>query len=102
VLAGVGKVKGTWDAGANYYGDPLGTDTIQLKGPQGTFTVTFDPARLGKEHPVPGGEAFAGIPQQVRGGSGAYARASETGSIVVTTNAAKTAVESMTLSTGIT
>ena len=71
VLIGVGKVKGTWVEGSDYYGDPIGTDTIQLKDPQGSFTVTFDPTKLGKEHPVPGGEAFAGIPQSVRGGSGA-------------------------------
>ena len=99
-LVGVGKVRGTWQEGADYYGDPIGTDTIQLKDPKGSFTVTFDPTRLGKEHPVAGGQAFAAIAQQVRGGTGAYAKASENGSIVVTTNAAKTAVESITLSNG--
>jgi hypothetical protein len=100
MLVGVGKVKGAWQEEADYYGDLTGTDTIQLKGQKGSFTVTFDPSRLGKEHPVTGGQAFAAIPQKVRGGSGAYAGASEDGSIVVTTNAAKTAVESMTLGTG--
>jgi len=38
-------------------------------------------------------------PQRIYGGTGAYARASESGSIELTTNAARTEVVSMTLHT---
>ena len=99
VLAGLGAVKGTWTEEDDYYGDMVGVDTVRLKGPRGSFTVSFDPTRLGKEHPVAGGQAFAAIPQSVQGGSGTFAHAVEKGTLVLTTNAAKSAVESMTLAT---
>jgi hypothetical protein len=100
VLGGVGKVKGVWNEGADYYGDSLGPDTIQLHNPQGTFVISFDTAKLGKVHRTPQGGYFDGLPQQVHGGTGAYARATESGSIVVNTNAARTSAQSLTLSTG--
>ena len=99
VLAGVGKVHGLWTEGLNAYGTPLALDTIQLHGAQGSFTVSFDTTNLGTAHATALGASFNKLPQHVTSGSGGDARASETGTIVVNTNATKTAVESMTLTT---
>jgi hypothetical protein len=96
-LAGLGEVRGFWNHSDDSFGDYLGPDTIQLRDSQGTFVIVFNDANPGKAHRTATGAVFNPIPQRVHGGTGAYARASESGTIALSTNAARTVVESITL-----
>ena len=76
-----------------------GPTLLQLHNAKGTFIVAFNADNPGQLHHIAGGGVYYQVPQLVSGGTGAYARATESGSIELTTNAARTVVESMTLST---
>lgn len=98
VLGGLGKVRGVWTESLDSLGDHSGPDTIRLRGPQGALLITFNNAHPGKAHRTPQGASFNPIPQRLLAGTGGYVRASESGTIVQNTNAARTVVESLTLS----
>ena len=100
VLAGTGKVQGTWTEIADAYGDPLGDDTLVLHNPQGSFVVTFSTLHHGKVQTTATGTSFKPIAQHVHGGTKGYAHVAEAGTITVNTNPAGKDVVSLTLATG--
>jgi len=98
-LGTLGEVHGVWTESVDTYGDPTGPDTLQLHDAKGTFLVAFNEQNAGREHRLAGGAVDYAVAQRVYDGTGAYARASESGSIELTTNSARTVVQSMTLNT---
>jgi hypothetical protein len=98
-LGALGAVRGIWNESADSEGDYVGPDTLQLHNSKGSFNVTFNADNPGQLHRIAGGGVYYEHPQHVSGGMRAYARAKESGSIELTTNPARTVVESMTLST---
>jgi hypothetical protein len=94
-LGTLGHVHGVWDVTVDARGVVFAPDELILRDSKGSFVVAFtQPART-----KAGGGVSYERPQVVLGGTGAYARASESGSIEVTYNAAGTQVVSMTLQT---
>jgi hypothetical protein len=98
-LGTLGEVRGIWHESSDSEGDYVGPDTLQLHNSKGSFNVAFNADNPGQLHRVAGGAVYYQHPQHVSGGTRAYARVKESGSIDLTTNAARTVVESMTLST---
>ncbi len=101
-LGALGKVRGVWNESVDEFGDYDGPDTLILHNAKGSFGVAFNDSPTSKpsSHAKTGGAITYEHAQQVLGGNGAYARATESGSIEVTTNAARTKVASLTLQTG--
>jgi hypothetical protein len=95
-LGTLGKVHGAWSESTDEFGDYLGPDTIQFSTSQGTFTIAFDSDNLKNAHKVGKESIFPPLGQQFDGGTGVYAKASETGSIQVITNPSKGVAETMT------
>lgn len=100
VINGLGKVRGVWNESADSFGDYLGPDTLRLRDPQGVFVLTFNTAKLGKAQKTPQKTYYYQFPQQLAAGTGAYVKATESGTIDLNTNAARNTVESLTLATG--
>jgi hypothetical protein len=98
-LATLGKVRGIWDESADQFGDYQGPDTIQLRGSKGTIVIAFSNAtHVPVSHTGRGSVSYQHF-QVSDGGTRAYSRATESGWIVLTTNAAHNSIESMTLTT---
>jgi hypothetical protein len=95
-LTGVGAVHGVWYESTDAYGDYMGPDTITLHGSQGSFTIAFNNGSPGPAH-KDGTTVYYQHAQKFDGGSGAYAGATESGSIDLNENARHTAVASITL-----
>jgi hypothetical protein len=94
-LGTLGQVRGILDETVDAHGDHDAPDELILRDSKGSFVVAFtQPA-----HPKARGGVSYERAQVVLGGTGAYARASERGSIEVTTNAAGTQIVSLTLQT---
>ena len=94
-LGTVGQVHGIWEETVGAHGDYYqAPDELILRDSKGSFVVAFTQPAHTK---APASSAMKR--QVVLGGTGAYARASERGSIEVTTNAARTQVVSLTLQT---
>ncbi len=98
-LGVLGEVHGIWNESADSDGDYVGPDTLQLHNATGSFIVAFNANNPGQLHRIAGGAVYYEHPQHIAAGTGAYARVEESGSIELTTNKARTVVESMTLST---
>jgi hypothetical protein len=98
-LGTLDEVRGIWNESADSEGDYLGPDTLQLHNTKGSFVVAFNADSPGQLHRIAGGAVFYDHPQLVTGGTRAYARVKESGSIDLTTNTARTVVQSMTIST---
>jgi hypothetical protein len=98
-LGALGEVRGVWYENVDAYGDSAGSDTITLRNSKGAFGVAFNNQSSGQAHPIGNGAVSYEHAQRVLGGSGAYAHASESGSIELITNDAKTHVESLVLNT---
>ncbi len=94
-LGMLGQVHGIWEETVDAHGDYEAPDELILRDSKGSFVVAFTQPAHTK---APGGVSYERA-QVVLGGTGAYARASERGSIEVTTNAARTQVVSLTLQT---
>lgn len=97
VLGNVGRVRGTWTATTDPYGNRYGPNTLALKDAQGTFTVTFDPSRPTKGFKATTKAASAPFAQHVHGGTKGHAHATEAGLIVLNKDAAGKVVRGMTL-----
>jgi hypothetical protein len=96
-LGALGQVHGIWNETVDSFGDYEGPDTLTLHDSKGTFAVAFDNENSPRaDVKVRGAFSYEHL-QMVYGGNGAYARASESGSIELTTNAARTEIVSMTL-----
>jgi hypothetical protein len=96
-LAGLGVVRGAWNESTDPYGDYQGPDTIHLRDAQGTFTVVFSNQSPGPAHRAGARTVYYQHNQRVQGGTGAYARARESGTLNLNMNAAHSAVASLTL-----
>jgi len=93
-LGTLGKVHGIWDVTVNARGKNYAPDELILRNSKGSFIVAFTQPAHKKARGVSYERA-----QVVLGGTGAYARASERGSIEVTHRAVRTQVVSLTLQT---
>jgi len=98
-LSTLGQVRGTWDETSDQYGDYEGPDTIQLRSSKGTIVIAFSNASHVPVSDTGRGSVSYQHPQLLEGGTRAYSRATESGSIVLTTNAARTSIENMMLTT---
>ncbi len=98
-LAGLGEIHGMWDESVDSFGDYEGPDTLTLRNTKGVFVVAFNNANGIPSSAKSRGPVSYEHRQMVEGGAGAYARASESGTIELTTNAARTDVVSLTLHT---
>jgi hypothetical protein len=98
-LSGLGRVRGIWNETLDEFGDYEGPDSLILRDAKGAFGVAFNNQNSTPANAKTHGAITFDHSQKVLGGTGAYARASESGSIEVTTNAAQTEVVSLTLQT---
>jgi len=98
-LGNVGQVRGVWNETVDQFGDYQGPDTLILRDAKGSFDVAFNDQNSKPTHAKARGAVSYEHAQTVPGGNGAYARATESGSIEVTTNAARTQIVSLTLQT---
>ena len=98
-LAGLGEIHGIWNETVDQFGVYVGPDTLTLKNKKGAFAVAFNNDNASAANVKGRGPVSYEHMQRVEGGDGAYARASETGTIELTTNAARTEVASITLHT---
>ncbi len=89
-ISTLGKVHGTWNESADQYGDYEGPDTIQLRGAKGLIVVAFSNANPGTAIHNGNSSLSYDHPQIVEGGTRAYSRGIESGSIMLTTNPAQT------------
>jgi hypothetical protein len=94
-LGTLGQVHGDWDETVNAHGVSVAPDELILRDSKGSFVVAFTQPAHAKAR---GGVSYLRA-QVVLGGAGAFARATERGSIEVTANAARTQVVSLTLQT---
>jgi hypothetical protein len=98
-LGTLGQVHGVWNETVDAYGDYEGPDTILLRDSKGTFAVAFNNENSKPARAKSRGAISYEHSQVVLGGAGAYAGTSESGSIEMTTNPARTQVVSLTLQT---
>ncbi len=99
-LGALGAVRGIWSETVDSFGDYEGPDSLQLRNSKGSFILVFNNENADKALRVPHGTVTFEVPQKAYAGSGAYARPSESGSIELTSNAARTGIVSLTLKTG--
>jgi hypothetical protein len=95
-LSGLGAVHGVWFESTDQFGDYLGPDTITLRDAQGSFTIAFNNGSSGPAH-KDGTTVYYQHAQKFDGGTGAYAGATESGTINLNENPAHTAVVGITL-----
>ena len=98
-LGSLGRVRGTWSESVDMYGNYDGPDKLVVGNSKGAIVITFfnrNPwwASIRRRRPVSYEHT-----QQILAGSKAYAGASETGTIVLTTKPWRTRVFTLTLHT---
>jgi hypothetical protein len=98
-LGTLGVVHGDWNQSVDSYGDYEGPDTIQLRDPNGSFIIAFNDQSPGKTYKTAQGTPYFEHTQHVTGGTHAYAKATEIGSIELVTNPAKNQINSLILTT---
>lgn len=81
-------------------GNYMGPDTLNLHNGQGATVVEFNDQQHGKPKRESNGSAYYQVRQVVIRATGAFARASERGTLDLTTNPGRTAIASMTVNTG--
>jgi hypothetical protein len=96
-LGDLGAVHGVWNQTVDTYGDITGLDALRLHDSKGTFIIAFDNEQPGPAHPMGHGGIYYEVAQKLYDGTGAYAGASEIGTIKLVTNSAPAVVYSMTL-----
>ncbi len=99
-LGALGEVHGVWDETFDEYGDYLGPDTIELHNAKGTIVIGFNDQAEMHVHKVAHGSVSYEYAQRFITGAGAYARASETGTIDLVTDTPRTSIQSMEIQTG--
>ena len=82
-LDGLGKVRGAWDKSLDTFGDYAGPDTLRLRDSRGSFVLAFNTSAAGKVRHHADGTVSYEIADHVRGGTGAYARATGVGTITL-------------------
>ena len=96
-LGALGEVHGVWNTATDEYGDYMGPDSLRLHTASGSFVVQFNEQDTNAVHHLAGGVTESVHPQLAADGTGAYARTKEKGTIDLTTNSARTVVDSITL-----
>ena len=95
-LGALGEVHGVWTTSDDEYGDYMGPDTLKVHDPSGTFVVQFNES-AGHARRIGGGAVQYSDPQLAADGTSAYAGSRESGTIELTTNAARSSVTTLTL-----
>jgi hypothetical protein len=96
-IGALGTVHGAWDNTIDAYGDYVGPDTLFLHNSKGNILLTFNDQIAGGGHALDHGVMTYMHTQRLYRGSGAYAGASESGTIGLATNKARSLIVSMTL-----
>ncbi len=98
-LGSLGRVHGIWDESVDVYGNYDGPDTLRLMNSKGKIVVSFFNQNSPRGVAKLASSTSYEHAQQVVGSAGAYAGATETGSIVLTTSATGRHVVTLTLHT---
>lgn len=98
-LGAMGQVSGVWSSTSDAYGDGTGLEALRLHNAQGSIILEFSEQNLGRAMPAGHGAIYHEVAQRVYSGTGAYARASENGSIQLITNRAQTVIETLSIHT---
>ncbi len=98
-LGTLGVVHGVSNESVDEYGDYIGPDTLRLHASNGAFVVAFSNQTPGPAHAAGHGAVYYEHAQRVYNPKGADTGDSETGTIELFTNPARTSVVSMKLST---
>jgi hypothetical protein len=96
-LGALGTVHGLWDNSVDAYGDYLGPDTLSVHNAKGGVLLTFNNQNTSGGHAPVHGPASYTHTQRLDRATGAYGRASETGTITLATNKARSLVVSLSL-----
>ena len=96
-LDALGKVRGVWNEKTDAFGDVLAPDVLRLRDPKGTIVVTFNNQTPGAAHKLGRNVIFHPHAQRIFSGTGAYAGATETGTVQIVSNATETVVKSLVL-----
>jgi hypothetical protein len=96
-LGALGTVHGVWDNTVDAYGDYLGPDTLSVHNAKGGVLLTFNNQNTSGGHALAHGLMSYTHNQRLDRAIGAYARASETGTITLATNKARSLVVSLSL-----
>jgi hypothetical protein len=98
-LGELGPVHGVWYENQDSFGQYQGPDTLRLRNTKGTITIAFNNLNPSSAHASGRGPVNYDHIQRFYAGTGAYARASENGTIELITNATQTHVVSLSLHT---
>lgn len=98
-LGSLGHVTGVWEETTDEYGDYLGPDMLLLHSSQGSFIVAFNDATSGPSYKNSNGTIYYQHDQHTGDPTGAFAGESESGTLNLNMNHARTEVESITLDT---
>jgi hypothetical protein len=98
-LGALGPVHGVWYENQNSFGQYQGPDTLHLRNAKGTITIAFNNLNPPLAHAKGRDPVSYNHAQRFYAGTGAFAKASESGTIELTTDAARTHVVSLTLHT---
>jgi hypothetical protein len=96
-IGALGTVHGVWDNTVDAYGDYVGPDTLALHNSKGGVLLSFNDLNAGGGHALGHGAMTYMHTQRLYRGSGAYTGASESGTIALATNKARSLIASMTL-----
>jgi hypothetical protein len=96
-LGAWGEVRGVWNKTVDAFGAPTGLDTLRLHNSKGAFIVAFNGQQPVRAQPTAHRAVYYQHPQRLNLGTGAYVGASESGTIKLITDPARTVVQSMTL-----
>ena len=99
VLGSLGRVQGIWQESVDIYGNYDGPDTMYLGNTKGTIIVSFFDLNPPLSNLKPGPSLSFDHAQQVIQGTRAYAGATETGTITLTTGHIRSHFVSLTFST---
>ncbi len=98
-LGALGEIHGIWNESVDSLGNYEGPDTLTLHASNGAVVVAFNDASSKPAGVKVHGAVTYEHPQMALAGSAAYARPTESGTIELTTNAARTQIVSLTLHT---
>jgi len=96
-LGALGKVRGVWNVGLDTFGDTTGVNALRLHAPKGSLVISFSTVNTVKPHPAARGAVYYPRAQQLVAGTGAYAKATESGMIDLTTNPGRKQTVSLAL-----
>ena len=96
-LGSLGRVTGVWNESVDSFGEASGLNVLRLQTGKGSLIITFSTVNTAKAHPAGHGEVYYARAQKLLTGTGAYAKAKESGMLDLTTNAARSEIASVTL-----